>query len=309
MRKGKIIVASMMVLCVLIFVAAAAWFMLFQGEMTEPTEEEKQAAILHAAGLMKSETQDKKSVETLYHRYIIQRHVNLDSGELVAGSSADTARQKCEKQAAILHAAGLMKSETQDKKSVETLYHRYIIQRHVNLDSGELVAGSSADTARQKCEKLAPERDPAQVRQRCTVADVFFVKDKNNEIQQVIIPVTGKGAKSMMHAFLALGLDGRTVRNLYYYQQRETPFLGARVEDANWRKQWPGKRLLDNSGHPALKIVQDKPEHADEYTVDGISGATLTSTGVEKSINYWMGPQGYGQFLQRLASDRNNLNL
>ncbi|MDT1489958.1 Na+-translocating NADH-quinone reductase subunit C, partial [Escherichia coli] len=198
MRKGKIIVASMMVLCVLIFVAAAAWFMLFQGEMTEPTEEEKQAAILHAAGLMKS--------------------------------------------------------ETQDKKSVETLYHRYIIQRHVNLDSGELVAGSSADTARQKCEKLAPERDPAQVRQRCTVADVFFVKDKNNEIQQVIIPVTGKGAKSMMHAFLALGLDGRTVRNLYYYQQRETPFLGARVEDANWRKQWPGKRLLDNSGHPALKI-------------------------------------------------------
>lgn len=47
MRKGKIIVASMMVLCVLIFVAAAAWFMLFQGEMTEPTGEEKQAAILH----------------------------------------------------------------------------------------------------------------------------------------------------------------------------------------------------------------------------------------------------------------------
>lgn len=30
-----------------------------RGEMTEPTEEEKQAAILHAAGLMKSETRDK----------------------------------------------------------------------------------------------------------------------------------------------------------------------------------------------------------------------------------------------------------
>lgn len=52
------------------------------------------------------------------------------------------------------------------------------------------------------------------------------MKDKNNEIQQVIIPVTGKGAKSMMHAFLALGLDGRTVRNLYYYQQRERRFWG-----------------------------------------------------------------------------------
>lgn len=41
MRKGKIIIASMMVLCVLIFLIAIAWFMLFQGEMTEPTAEEK----------------------------------------------------------------------------------------------------------------------------------------------------------------------------------------------------------------------------------------------------------------------------
>ena len=83
MRKGKIIVASMMVLCVLIFVAAAAWFMLFQGEMTEPTEEEKQAAILHAAGLMKSETQDKKSVETLYHCSVSYTHLTLPTSDLV----------------------------------------------------------------------------------------------------------------------------------------------------------------------------------------------------------------------------------
>lgn len=32
MRKGKIIIASMMVLCVLIFLIAIAWFMLFQGK-------------------------------------------------------------------------------------------------------------------------------------------------------------------------------------------------------------------------------------------------------------------------------------
>ena len=52
MRKGKVIVASMMVLCVLIFLIAIAWFMLFQGEMTEPTAEEKNTAVLQAAGLL-----------------------------------------------------------------------------------------------------------------------------------------------------------------------------------------------------------------------------------------------------------------
>lgn len=249
MRKGKIIVASMMVLCVLIFLIAIAWFMLLQGEMTEPTAEEKNAAVLQAAGLLKADSQDKKSRDNLYQRSIIVRTVNLDSGEWVT-----------------------------DK------------------------------TAAQGCKKLTPEQDPAQIRQRCTLADVYLVKDKDNNIQQVIIPVAGKGAKSMMHAFLSLGLDGRTVNNLYYYQQRETPFLGARVKDENWRQQWPGKKVADDNGTPALKIVQEKSGKNDEYTVDGISGATLTSTGVEKSINYWIGEQGYGPFLQRLKQNPEMLN-
>ena len=249
MRKGKVIVASMMVLCVLIFLSAIVWFMLFQGEITEPTAEEKNAAVLHAACFIKSYSQYKKSRENLYQRSIIVRTVNLDSGEWVT-----------------------------DK------------------------------TAAQGCKKLAPDHDPAQIRQRCTLAEVYLVKDKYNKIQQVIIPVAGKGAKSMMHAFLSLGRDGRTVNNLYYYQQRETPFLGARVKDENWRQQWPGKKVTDDNGMPALKIIQEKSGNNDEYTVDGISGATLTSTGVEKSINYWIGEQGYGPFLQRLKQDPEMLN-
>ena len=244
MHKGKVIVASMMVFCVLIFIAAIAWFMVFQGEVTEPTSEEKNAAILHAACLLKSDAQDEKTINNLFQRYILARKVNLDSGEWVAD-----------------------------------------------------------DAMTQGCKKLAPEHDPARIHQRCVIADVYLVKNKNNKIQQIIIPVFGKGAKSMMHAFLALDLDGRTVKNLYYYQQRETPFLGARVEDENWRKQWLGKKVVDNNGKPALRIIQEKPEYIDEYTVDGISGATLTSTGVEKSINYWTGEQGYGRFLQRITRD------
>ncbi|POT57804.1 NADH:ubiquinone reductase (Na(+)-transporting) subunit C [Citrobacter amalonaticus] len=249
MRKGKIIVVSMMVFCVLVFFIAIAWFVLYQGEMTEPSGEDKHAAIVHAAGLLKTELKDKQSIEKMYQRSIIARKVNLDSGEFVTDNRVG-----------------------------------------------------------EGCKTLSPEHDPAQIRQRCPLADIYFAKDKNDKIQSIIIPVSGKGAKSMMHAFLALGLDGRTVKNLYYYQQRETPFLGARVEDENWRKQWPGKILLDNNGKPSLKIVQGKSADPDENTIDGISGATLTSIGVEKSINYWMGEQGYGHFLQRLAHDPNILN-
>ncbi|MFZ2612140.1 MAG: FMN-binding protein, partial [Raoultella planticola] len=58
-----------------------------------------------------------------------------------------------------------------------------------------------------------------------------------------------------------------------------------------------------DQGRPALQVVQDSVGQHDAYTVDGISGATLTSTGVEKSINFWMGEQGYGNFLRHLQDD------
>ncbi|EIQ79147.1 ubiquinone oxidoreductase, Na(+)-translocating, C subunit [Shigella flexneri 1235-66] len=63
MRKGKVIVISMMFFCILIFIAAIVWFMMYQGELTEPTSEEKHAAILHASGLLKSDAQDKKQLK------------------------------------------------------------------------------------------------------------------------------------------------------------------------------------------------------------------------------------------------------
>lgn len=34
MRKGKVIVISMMFFCILIFIAAIVWFMMYQGELT-----------------------------------------------------------------------------------------------------------------------------------------------------------------------------------------------------------------------------------------------------------------------------------
>ena len=108
----------------------------------------------------------------------------------------------------------------------------------------------------------------------------------------------------MMHAFIALETDGRTVKNLLFYEQNETPMLGAKVEDPDWLRQWPGKKVLNDNAEPALKVVQQRSGDADEYTVDGISGATMTSAGVEKSINFWLGSRGYGHFLQRLAKDK-----
>ncbi|MFB0912332.1 MAG: FMN-binding protein, partial [Glaciecola sp.] len=37
----------------------------------------------------------------------------------------------------------------------------------------------------------------------------------------------------------------------------------------------------------------------DQYAVDALSGATLTSNGVENTLQYWAGDNGYGNYLKK----------
>ncbi|WP_434640583.1 NADH:ubiquinone reductase (Na(+)-transporting) subunit C [Klebsiella sp. I138] len=247
MRKSKIIVLCLMVICVLCFAIVAVYFLLLKDNAAQPVNEETEAAVLNVAGLAKNGHPDEQTLSALFQTRIVTRQLNLDRGVLVP----------------------------------------------IGQTGGE----------QQRCADLPPTRDPAQVRRRCVLVDIYLVRDTDQHIQQIILPVYGKGAKSMMYALVALSTDGRTVNDLIYYQQNETPLLGARVEDPQWRSQWAGKKIRDERGRPALKVVQDSAGQHDAYTVDGISGATLTSTGVEKSMNFWMGEQGYGNFLRHLQND------
>ena len=38
----------------------------------------------------------------------------------------------------------------------------------------------------------------------------------------------------------------------------------------------------------------------EEYEVDGLSGATLTSNGVNDMMTFWLGEHGYGKYLKKL---------
>jgi Na+-transporting NADH:ubiquinone oxidoreductase subunit C len=37
-----------------------------------------------------------------------------------------------------------------------------------------------------------------------------------------------------------------------------------------------------------------------EWSIDGLSGASLTADGVSNMVRYWLGEQGFGPFLARL---------
>lgn len=136
---------------------------------------------------------------------------------------------------------------------MRALFQTRIVTRQLNLDRGELVPAGHTGAEQQRCADLPPTRDPAQIRRRCALVDIYLVRDTDQHIQQIILPVYGKGAKSMMYALVALSTDGRTVNDLIYYQQNETPLLGARVEDPQWRRQWAGKKSAMTRGGPRCR--------------------------------------------------------
>jgi Na+-transporting NADH:ubiquinone oxidoreductase subunit C len=152
---------------------------------------------------------------------------------------------------------------------------------------------------------LTPEEDVADIRRRANTAVVYLVKDQD-EVQKVILPMHGKGLWSMMYAFVAVETDGNTVSAITYYEQGETPGLGGEVENPTWRAQWVGKKLFDGNQKPAIKIVKGGAPQGSEHGVDGLSGATLTSNGVQHTFDFWLGDKGFGPFLAKVRDGELN---
>ena len=152
----------------------------------------------------------------------------------------------------------------------------------------------------QQSVALEANEDPAGIKRRSNVVEIYLIKDEQQKIQEIVLPVYGNGLWSMMYAFVALDTDGRTIKGITYYDQGETPGLGGEIENPNWRAQFIGKRVVDDNGQPALRVMKGAAPQGDLYAVDGLSGATLTANGVQHSFNFWMGEMGFGPFLKQV---------
>ena len=112
------------------------------------------------------------------------------------------------------------------------------------------------------------------------------------------MPIHGKGLFSTLYGFIALKADKQSIVGLKFYEQGETPGLGGEVENLRWLALWRDKKLLDDNGKPALKLVKSIPKN--EFEVDALSGATMTTRGLQNMLDYWLSEDGFGPFLAQL---------
>lgn len=206
-----------------------------------------------------------------------------------------------DKQSKIVEVAGINESG-----SVPELFAKYIEPRLIDFKTGNFVDGDTTAYDQRKASKdpaqsikLTAEQDKAKIIRRANTGVVYLVKS-GDEISKVIVPVHGNGLWSMMYAFVAVETDGNTVSGITYYEQGETPGLGGEVENPSWRAQFVGKKLFDDNHQPAIKVVKGGAPAGSEHGVDGLSGATLTSNGVQHTFDFWLGDMGFGPFLAKV---------
>jgi len=244
--------------------------------------------------------------ETFGKTIVVVLAVCLVCSIIVAGAAVglrplQIANKEIDKQSNILAVAGL-----ETDKTVSEIFTSNIQTKLVDLDTGEFAADdvnydqrvAAKDPA--KSIKLTATQNIAKIGRRANLATVYLVSDDNGLLQRIILPVHGAGLWSTMYAFVAIQPDGNTIDAITYYDQGETPGLGGEVQNPRWRSLFVGKKLFDENNMPAIKIVKGQAPADSKHEIDGLSGATLTSVGVEHTFTFWLGEQGFGPFLTKV---------
>lgn len=101
-----------------------------------------------------------------------------------------------------------------------------------------------------------------------------------------VLPVYGMGLWGPIWGYIALNDDANTIYGAYFNHEGETAGLGAEIKDSRkWQEQFKGKKITDANGKVAIKVKKSDGKPADEYSCDGITGATLTSDGVSLMLS------------------------
>ena len=179
----------------------------------------------------------------------------------------------------------------------------------VDLDQGKIVDinPNSYELSNELREEgkykfLSAENDIASIKKREKFSKVY-IEYKDDKINTLILPVRGYGLWGILYGYLAIKSDFNTVAGLEFYEHKETPGLGAEIDNPKWKALWKGKKIYQENGEVSLKVIKGNVLASSDninYEVDGLSGATLTCNGVTNLIAYWMGSDGFLNFINNI---------
>ncbi|GAB5411206.1 MAG: Na(+)-translocating NADH-quinone reductase subunit C [Chlamydiales bacterium] len=201
----------------------------------------------------------------------------------------------------MLIAARIMNSESNWTDEEITTFVSENVEARLTNDQGELFTFEEAGLDQEKY-----MRDNAKYGFAKLPYKLLYIVTKPEKAY--IIPVNGYGLWDAIYGYIALESDADTILGTTWYEQKETPGLGAEISTSDWQAQFYNKVIFqkNSSGETnfetaplGIRIVKSVKElgetPAAQSAVDGVTGATETMRGVSEAYRNSLAP--YRPFL------------
>jgi Na+-transporting NADH:ubiquinone oxidoreductase subunit C len=170
-----------------------------------------------------------------------------------------------------------------DRSNAEKMFSDVIIDSYVISSRGEVLENEVAfdvDVQKQIRDKTIKPEDRH--------FPIFLATKEGKSLY--VLPVVGKGLWGPLWGYVAVdGEDKRTIRGVSFSHKSETPGLGAEINQAFFQDRFIDAKLSNDEGvFSSIQVVKDGTGRMDNQKVDGISGGTITSKGVEEMMNRTM---------------------
>ncbi len=135
------------------------------------------------------------------------------------------------------------------------------------------------------------------------VLGVYARLDDAGKPSAYALPMFGSGLWGPLSAYIAVDTKGSEILGVTFFAPKETPGLGAEIQEPPFKQQWKGKSLVGDAGESVpVRVAKGDAESLypsdAEHWVDGVSGATITCRGVTAMLEE--GVALYDPFLSKL---------
>jgi Na+-transporting NADH:ubiquinone oxidoreductase subunit C len=131
---------------------------------------------------------------------------------------------------------------------------------------------------------------------------VFMFKDESGAVEAYVFPTFGAGLWDWISSYVAFGQDLNTVKGIAFDHKSETPGLGARITEPGVQNRFIGKEIFNEQGNlVSISMVKGEGKTGlSAHQVDGLSGATMTTKGVNAMLMKYM--ECYSAFIEKIKS-------
>ncbi|MEM7162483.1 MAG: NADH:ubiquinone reductase (Na(+)-transporting) subunit C [Bacteroidota bacterium] len=112
----------------------------------------------------------------------------------------------------------------------------------------------------------------------------LFIAEKDGE-KYYVMPMVGTGLWGPIWGYVSVGKDFNTIYGASFDHKTETPGLGAEIKESFFEEPFQGQQIYNmKNEYVSISVEKGGAEAGNKHQVDGITGGTITSNGVDEML-------------------------